>query len=151
MHKTDIEKNGKRIYNINNWKWGFSTATKVEHTGKVSRYITKELYDVIVGRMQSKKCPIAGQKITYVEMDYYGELMKSIQRKDFEKQLKKLAKENKKTKKIVAKQKEQLDKKIMKQAKKPYKEPKKILTMERVFFFYAVVIVILLVVFKIRL
>lgn len=41
MYETDIVKNGKIIYNLTNWKYGFSTVTKVEHTGKVSRYITK--------------------------------------------------------------------------------------------------------------
>lgn len=111
LHDSGIEKKGKKIYNVNNWKWGFSTATKVENTGKVSRYITKyitkELCNMITGKkrywasrnclrmnevsevdwiedtqeflkanadkilhMQSKTCPVAGQKITYVEMDY---------------------------------------------------------------------------------
>ena len=36
-------KNGKEIYNINNrsFKYGFTTATKIESTEKVSNYITK--------------------------------------------------------------------------------------------------------------
>lgn len=29
------------IYNISNWKWGFSTATKVQDTYRVQKYITK--------------------------------------------------------------------------------------------------------------
>lgn len=41
FENTSIVKNGKVIYNLDNWKYGFSTATQVEHTGKVSRYITK--------------------------------------------------------------------------------------------------------------
>ena len=34
-------KSGKPIFNIVNWKWGFSTATRVEDTNRVSSYITK--------------------------------------------------------------------------------------------------------------
>lgn len=77
--------------------------------------------------------------------------MKSIQRKEFEKQLKKLARENKKTKKIVAKQKEKLDKKIMKQAKAPYKKPKEPLKpIDKILLFYGIVIIIIAIVFGIK-
>ena len=36
-----IIKNGKVIYNLDNWKYGFSTVSKVVDTGKASSYITK--------------------------------------------------------------------------------------------------------------
>lgn len=32
---------GQKVYNISGWRWGFSTATKVRDTYRVSRYITK--------------------------------------------------------------------------------------------------------------
>lgn len=52
--KTSIVKSGKRIYNLGNWRYGWSTATMVEHSGKVSRYITKyitkELCELSQGR-----------------------------------------------------------------------------------------------------
>ena len=39
-------KYGQQIYNLSNWKWGFSTATKVRDTYRlqnyISKYITKE-------------------------------------------------------------------------------------------------------------
>ena len=36
-----IKKNGHTIYNLSNWKYGFSTVTKVIDSNKVSSYITK--------------------------------------------------------------------------------------------------------------
>ena len=43
FEKSGIVKNGKEIYNINkrSFKYGFTTATKIESTEKVSNYITK--------------------------------------------------------------------------------------------------------------
>ena len=52
--ETNIIKNGKLVYNLLDWLYGFSTATKVEHSGRVSnyitKYITKELCQMTVGR-----------------------------------------------------------------------------------------------------
>jgi len=36
-----IKKNGHVIYNLSNWKYGFSTVSKVQDSNKVSSYITK--------------------------------------------------------------------------------------------------------------
>jgi len=43
FENSGIVKNGKEIYNINkrSFKYGFTTATKIESTEKVSNYITK--------------------------------------------------------------------------------------------------------------
>ena len=43
FEKSGIVKNGKEIYNINkrSFKYGFTTATRIESTEKVSNYITK--------------------------------------------------------------------------------------------------------------
>lgn len=38
-----IIKNGKVVWNIPGWSWGFSTATKVQDTIRVARYISKYL------------------------------------------------------------------------------------------------------------
>lgn len=52
-HRT---KSGLPIYNLSNWKYGFSTVTKVTHNHKVSayisKYITKELADSTKGRQR---------------------------------------------------------------------------------------------------
>jgi RNA binding exosome subunit len=53
--ETDIEKNGKVIYNLDNWKYGFSTATKIEHSGKASSYITKYITKELCERTPHKK------------------------------------------------------------------------------------------------
>ncbi len=49
-------KSGLIIYNLQNWKYGFSTVTKVTHNHKVSayisKYITKELADCTKGRQR---------------------------------------------------------------------------------------------------
>lgn len=49
-------KSGLPIYNLQNWKYGFSTVTKVTHNHKVSayisKYITKELADATKGRQR---------------------------------------------------------------------------------------------------
>ena len=58
-----VKKGGQTIYNLANWKYGFSTVTKVQDTGKVSsyitKYITKDLCAVSKGRRRywvSKNC-----------------------------------------------------------------------------------------------
>lgn len=48
------DNSGRIIYNIDNWKFGFSTATKIEDTHKVSsyvlKYITKDLCERSLGQ-----------------------------------------------------------------------------------------------------
>lgn len=36
-----FDKRGRVIYNIPSWRYGWNTATEIEHTGKVSNYISK--------------------------------------------------------------------------------------------------------------
>lgn len=64
-----IVKNGKKVYNIMDFKFGFTTATRVDDTKKVSsyisKYITKDLEKNIKGKrrfLNSKNCEKA--KIT---------------------------------------------------------------------------------------
>lgn len=48
------DKSGRVIYNIGNWKYGFSTATKIDDSAKASsyilKYITKELCENSLGK-----------------------------------------------------------------------------------------------------
>ena len=50
FENSGIVKNGKEIYNINkrSFKYGFTTATKIESTEKVSNYITKYITKEII-------------------------------------------------------------------------------------------------------
>ena len=41
LKKTSKKYNKMTIYNISNWKWGFSTATKIQDTFRIQSYITK--------------------------------------------------------------------------------------------------------------
>ncbi|MCP1640398.1 hypothetical protein J2T50_002137 [Streptococcus gallinaceus] len=54
--KRKIRKNGKQIYNAENWKKGFSTVSKIHDNAKTSsyitKYITKELLEVPTGYHQ---------------------------------------------------------------------------------------------------
>ncbi len=54
MQDSGIEHNGKIVYNLKQWHFGFSTATKVTDTKKVAsyitKYITKELCHATDGR-----------------------------------------------------------------------------------------------------
>ena len=54
MLKSGLEKDGNTIYNVNDYKLGFSAATRVKDNSKVcsyiSKYITKELCTVTEGK-----------------------------------------------------------------------------------------------------
>lgn len=70
--ETDIVRNGKRVYNLGNWKYGFTEVTRVSDTRRVSsyitKYITKEVCDVTFGKKRywaSKNCIRAEQLTTH--------------------------------------------------------------------------------------
>lgn len=76
LSDSGIVKNGKVIYNLENWKYGFSTVSKVSDSGKVSsyitKYITKEL--CVVGKNKkrywcSQNCDRAKVKIYNLPYD----------------------------------------------------------------------------------
>lgn len=50
-----IVNNGKIVYNLNNWKYGFSTVTAVEDTGRVSSYIVKYITKTLCEQSKGKK------------------------------------------------------------------------------------------------
>ena len=75
LKDSGIKKNGHTIYNLSNWKYGFSTVTKVIDSNKVSayitKYITKELCAVSKNKRRywtSKNCDTA--KISVYNLPY---------------------------------------------------------------------------------
>lgn len=49
------KKNGHTIYNMANWKYGFSTVSKVKESNKVSSYITKYITKELCGISKNKR------------------------------------------------------------------------------------------------
>lgn len=49
------KKSNKPIFNILDWKWGYTTATRVEDTARVSSYITKYITKECVALIPNKK------------------------------------------------------------------------------------------------
>ena len=80
FEETPIVKNGKTIYNLGNWQYGFSTATRVEHTGKVShyitKYITKDLCELSQGRRRYWSSLNCYRMNDVLEIDYFTEAEK---------------------------------------------------------------------------
>ena len=63
-------KSGKPIFNITNWKLGFTTATRVEDTQKVSAYITKYITKECVAVLKNKKRYYTSHNIERPQIDY---------------------------------------------------------------------------------
>ena len=49
-----VDDAGNRIYNLDNWRYGFSTATKVQDTRRVSSYISKYITKSLVAASKGK-------------------------------------------------------------------------------------------------
>lgn len=58
-----IDKSGKVIYNLPEWKWGFSTATKIESNERVTNYLGKYITKDLMNRLKNKKRYYASQNI----------------------------------------------------------------------------------------
>lgn len=63
-------KSKKPIYNILNWKLGFTTATKVEDTQRVSSYITKYITKECVAVLKNKKRYYTSHNVNRPQVDY---------------------------------------------------------------------------------
>lgn len=81
--KTD--KYGRIIYNIPSWKYGWNTATEVEHTGKVSnyisKYITKDTEHLLKGKRRywaSHNCILREECCDTLLVDDYMEVIKTL-------------------------------------------------------------------------
>lgn len=64
-------KEGDKIYNVKDWKLGFTTATKVKDTQRVSSYITKYLSKDLCGLLKNKKRYYTSQNINVTEGEYF--------------------------------------------------------------------------------
>lgn len=58
-----IDKSGKVIYNLPEWKWGFSTATKIESNERVTNYLGKYITKDLMNRLKYKKRYYASQNV----------------------------------------------------------------------------------------
>ena len=63
---------GIPIYNILNWSWGFTTATQVQDTEKVSSYITKYITKASEQYLKNKKRYYASRNIEKAQPEYYN-------------------------------------------------------------------------------
>lgn len=59
MEYSGVKQNGKKVYNILDFKYGFSTATKVQDTKKVSSYISKYITKDLENHIKGKRRYIA--------------------------------------------------------------------------------------------
>lgn len=57
------KKSGKVIYNLSGWKWGFSTATKIESNERVTNYLGKYITKDLMNRLKYKKRYYVSQNI----------------------------------------------------------------------------------------
>ncbi|MBQ7943487.1 MAG: hypothetical protein IJ326_05425 [Lachnospiraceae bacterium] len=64
------KKSGLPIYNVRNWAWGYSTATQVQDTQRVSSYITKYITKECVGILKNKKRYYASQNVLRPAINY---------------------------------------------------------------------------------
>ena len=55
MIDSGVKHNGHTIYNIGNWKYGFTTASKVLDSGRISSYITKYITKDLCAVSKGKK------------------------------------------------------------------------------------------------
>lgn len=69
----DDRKSGQPIFNILDWTLGFTTATRVQDTERVSSYITKYITKTTNGinYLKNKKRYYASQNINVVEPEYF--------------------------------------------------------------------------------
>jgi len=65
------DKTGKMIFNMPDWSFGFTTATRVGDTGKVSHYITKYITKKSTQLLANKKRYYASRNIKKVEPQYF--------------------------------------------------------------------------------
>lgn len=65
------DKMGETIYNIDGWKYGFSTATKVKDNKRVTNYIGKYITKELMNNLKFKKRYYASRNVDLVEEEYY--------------------------------------------------------------------------------
>lgn len=61
---------GNEIYNISDWKIGFTTASKIKDNGKVTNYIGKYITKELLNRLKYKKRYFASRNCDVVEEEF---------------------------------------------------------------------------------
>ena len=77
-----VDQDGCPIYNIDSWKWGFTTASKIKDNAKVTNYIGKYITKDLMNNLKYKKRYYASENC-YVEnedykMMYYDDFYKLL-------------------------------------------------------------------------
>lgn len=67
-----IDKMGEKIYNISNWKYGFTTAVKIKDNGKVTSYIGKYITKDLLNKTKYKRRYFASMSCDIVQEEYYN-------------------------------------------------------------------------------
>lgn len=67
-----IDKMGEKIYNISNWKYGFTTAVKIKDNGKVTSYIGKYITKELLNKTKYKRRYFASMSCDIVQEEYYN-------------------------------------------------------------------------------
>lgn len=60
-----IDRSGKVIYNLPLWRWGFSTATKIESNERVTNYLGKYITKDLMNRLKNKKRYYCSQNVNF--------------------------------------------------------------------------------------
>ena len=63
---------GKPIFNVVNWKWGFTTATRVDSTERVSSYITKYITKDCAILLKNKKRYYCSHNIDLPDEEFFN-------------------------------------------------------------------------------
>lgn len=65
-----IKKNGKQIYNTDNWQKGFSTVSKISDESKTASYITKYLTKELIQRAPHEPAYLVSKGLNKPEIEY---------------------------------------------------------------------------------
>lgn len=65
------DKKGNMIFNMPDWSFGWTTATRVADTARVSHYITKYITKISTRMLKNKKRYYASRNINKVEPEYF--------------------------------------------------------------------------------
>lgn len=89
------DKHGRIIYNIPSWEYGWNTATEVEHTGKVSnyisKYITKDTENLLHGKRRywaSHNCILREEVCEELLVDNHMDMIRFLSKNDSIKHMK---------------------------------------------------------------
>jgi len=77
LTKTKKQKNNRTIYNISGWKWGFSTAIKIDNIEKVSTYIQKYVTKDML-KVGNKKRYWASKNLNKPSVDYNVNMVEEV-------------------------------------------------------------------------